>query len=185
MKRFVKFLPIGFLAFFLMISAFIFYEFVIEPLPSKSDRKFIAAIKQHLQKPGDWAMVSDIHPGDWTHVCLISSTSTGGYIDEEQIRRIFKITTSDIIFRSKINSSTDWNWVVIFFTLPNIVYTYKIPNKILFDYGVTIKKDAQGCKRDREEAVFLMLTGALNKSEIGINLRSVDQIDRPVNGGGE
>ena len=37
---------------------------------SQRDYEFMAKVKENLRKPGDVVKISDIHPGDWTQVCV-------------------------------------------------------------------------------------------------------------------
>ena len=137
-----------------LLSALIVYALFFESLPNKAERRFIASIQTHLEEPGDWKLVSDIHPGDWTEVCLIQPMSTGGGQNLASIKATFQIDSEAVNLPNGIASSSDWSWVVMFFYPPNTVEAFELPTAPLVGQGVAFIKGASAICRNRKEAVF-------------------------------
>jgi hypothetical protein len=159
-----------------LLAAFVCYELFIEPLPNTRERALISSIQAHLKEPGAWAMVSDIHPGNWNQVCLIPSMSIGGAQNMQTIRSTFQIEEPQINLPNGIASSSDWNWTVMFFYPPNMVETFEIPNAPLYGEGVQYKEGASHICRTREEAVFILTDTVFDKTQAGIRLTTLQQL---------
>ena len=136
-----------------LLAALVCYVFFIEPLPNKRERALITSITTHLKEPGDWVMLSEIHPGTWTQVCVHPSMSLSGTLTREILANKFGV--SDLRFPNGIASSSDGQWVLMFFYPPNTLDMFTVPTKALFASVSMKDRDEQlpGC-RTKNEAVF-------------------------------
>lgn len=126
-------------------------------------------------------MVSDIHPGDWTQVCLLESMSTGGGQKRAYIRRYFDIKEKNINLPNGIVSTTDENWAVMFFYPPNTVEAFSISNRKLLEYG-TYSDDPEEplprC-RSKDKAIFLLQSVSVGEQRfLGVALITEEFLER-------
>lgn len=63
---------------------------------NKNEKIFIRQMKEHLQKPGDWVLVSDLNPKPWQYVCLKDSDSLSGAVGIEIMQKKFGDLVSGI-----------------------------------------------------------------------------------------
>lgn len=81
---------------------------------------FTQKLSSHLSKPGEWSMVAELYPGEWTHVCISESTSTEEGVSKAFLREKFRIPpTSSLELPFGLARSTEHNWSITFFSPPN------------------------------------------------------------------
>lgn len=167
------------IALFIVVSliAFLAYALFSEPTPSKTDQKFIDSIQAHLKEPGDWAKLSDIHPGNWAKVCFVPSMSLSGGNTRKSVKKIFGIQTEDINLPNGIPFASDWNSAAMFFYPPNTVEGFEIPTSKYLGFGTQVL-EGRGCLRSHNEEVILLLHDSpLDKSARIITVMTLDKLE--------
>lgn len=113
---------------------------------------FVKRVLREIRKEGSVLSVSDLYSGDWTHVCILNSESTGAYVDQDLLKGWFKIPSEiKLDLPYGIVSASEWNWGIVFFTPPNKIELLYIANEAIFgnmngkyaqDYGMCLRREA-------------------------------------------
>jgi len=84
-KLIFSLLAVIFLVFSVLVYplAAVYFGWGCGPCLQKQDYVFLEKLKEHLPEKNDMIKVSDIHPGDWKKVCVIS----GGYNENRALQR--------------------------------------------------------------------------------------------------
>ncbi|WP_141232942.1 hypothetical protein [Pseudomonas sp. Irchel 3A7] len=158
--------------FGLLLGLYLVYVLTSEPVPNQHEKKLIESIQTHLKNPGDWAKLSDIHPGNWTEVCFIPSMSTSGAGSEKRARTIFSIKTEKVNFPNGIPNASDWNSVAMFFYPPNTVEGFEVPSNVFLGFGAHHIEGRGPCPRSKDEAVLVLQD--IQKNNHGKSLKNIN-----------
>lgn len=160
--------------------AFVSYVLFMPVVPNKAEQAFLDSLGHHLKKDGDWAMLSDIYPGDWKEVCFIPSMSTGGGNSPENIRRIFDITTKEINLPYGAPIASDWTSAAMFFYPPNTVVGLQIPTSEYLGFGTQLREGRGWCRRTKEEVVLLLHGSPLDPNARIVTVATLDGLEETL-----
>lgn len=96
-------------------------------------RLFVEKLGENLKNDGDKVSLEKINPAPWDFACPVTAYSR---VDRD-IASAFHLNPRALKGRSKKTYADDAEWVIAFYTKPNIVSVYFIPH-IDFDYADTI-----------------------------------------------
>lgn len=149
------------IAIVVLCSLIVAFGYAAGFIPSKAERKGRALaqqINQHLNKPGDWARVSEIHSGEWTQVCVHPSMSTGGTLTRRILEKKFGVATNTMLFPNGIPGASDWHWIIMFLYPPNRLEMYAVPTEDLLGSVLMANDQAEypGCRSRDQAALHLM-----------------------------